>query len=94
MVTPCTGKALGGFHTHVERRLTGQMTGRTPDGRWRYTSEEAAREEVGFLTMEEYIRRQKNTAAQYIDTRSLLDLCEGSERDLGARLGMRWWEKV
>ena len=25
---------------------------------------------------------------------SLLDLCEGSERSPGARVGMRWWEKV
>ena len=26
-------------------------------------------------------------------TRSLLDKCEGSERDTRARVGMRWWEQ-
>ena len=31
---------------------------------------------------------------QYISTQSLLDLCEGSERAPGARLGMRWWEQA
>ena len=25
--------------------------------------------------------------------RSLLYLCEGSERDHGARVGVRWWEE-
>ena len=44
--------------------------------------------------MEEYIRRRQNTVAQYIDTRSLLDLCEGSERAPGVRVGMRWREQV
>ena len=52
-----------------------------------------AREEAVFQTMEEYIWRQQNTVAQYIDTQSLLDLCEGSERALSARVGMRWWEQ-
>ena len=54
----------------------------------------AAREAAGFLTMEEYVRRRQNTVAQYIATRSLLDLCEGSERDPGTRVGMQWWEQV
>ena len=30
-------------------------------------------------------------AAHYIATRSLLDLCEGSERAPGAQVGIRWW---
>ena len=44
--------------------------------------------------MEEYSRRRHNTFTQYIATRSLLDLCEGSERYPGVRVGMRWWEQV
>ena len=53
-----------------------------------------AREEDWFLTMEDYIWRRQNTVAQYIATRSLLDLCEGSERAPGVRVGMRWWEQA
>ena len=53
-----------------------------------------AREEAGFLTMEEYIRRRQDTVTQYIATQSLLDLCEGSERAPGARVVMWWWEQV
>ena len=72
----------------------GWLLRRTQDGRWRYTSAASAREKAGFLTMEEYIRRRQNTVPQYIATRSILDLCEGSERAPGARIGMRWWENV
>ena len=43
--------------------------------------------------MEEYVRRRQNMVEQYIATRSLLDLCEGSERAPGAGVGMRWWEQ-
>ena len=39
--------------------------------------------------MEQYIRQQQNTVAQYIATQSLLNLCEGSEIAPGARVGMQ-----
>ena len=60
--TPCMGKYRGGVHTQVASRLTGRLPQRTLDGRWRYNL-------AGFLTMEEYIRRQQNTVAQYIAMR-------------------------
>ena len=88
---PRMGKALGGFQTQVVRRLTVQLLRRTTDGNFGYTSAAAAREAAGFLTMEEYVRRRQNTVSLYIATRSLLDLCEGSERFHGAQVGMRWW---
>ena len=53
-----------------------------------------ARAEAGFELMETYIRRRQITVAQYIATRSLLDLCEAAERKQGARVGMWWWEQA
>ena len=93
VVTPRMGKALGGFQTQVVRWLTGHLLRITTGRTWRYTSEAAAREAVGFLTMEEYVRRLHNTVAHYIATQSLLDLCEGSERDPGAQVRIWWWEQ-
>ena len=84
VVIPRMGNSMGGVQTQVERRLTVLLLRRTPYGSWRYTSAAAARDEAVFLNMEEYISRRYNTVAQYIATRSLLDLCEGSERDPGA----------
>ena len=69
VVTPHMGKALGGFQTQLEKRLTVQLPWRTTDREWKYTRAAAAREAAGFLTMEEYVRRRHNTVAQYIDTR-------------------------
>ena len=68
VVTPRMGNALEGFQIQVAISLTGRLPWRTPDGRWRYTLAAVAREEAGFLTMEEYIRRRKNTVRQYIAT--------------------------
>ena len=78
--TPRMGMALGGFQTQVERQTRRHLLLGTTDRTWKYTSAEAAREVAGFLTMEKYVRRRQNTVAQNIATRSLLDLCEGSER--------------
>ena len=44
--------------------------------------------------MEAYARKLQNTIVQYIARRSLLDLCEGSERAPGARVGMQWREQA
>ena len=75
----------------MEIRLTGRIPRRKPDRNWTYTSVETAKEEAGFMTMEDYIMQSQNTVAQYIATQSLLDLCEGSERSPGAQVSMRWW---
>ena len=93
MVTPCMGKSMGEFKTQVARRLTSKILLRKTDRTWKYTSAAAARKAAGFLTMEEYIRRCHNTVTHYIATRSMLDLCEGSERAPGVRGRMRWWEQ-
>ena len=51
VVTPCMGKALGGFQIQVARRMTVHLPRRTTDRNWRCTSAVAARDEAGFLTM-------------------------------------------
>ena len=64
------------------------------DGNWEYTLVEAARDEAEFELMETYIRKIHNVVAQYIETRSLLELCEVEERKQGERVGIRWWEQA
>ena len=56
VATPHMGKSLGEFQAQVARRMTGRLMWRTTDGKWIYTSAATAREETGFLTMEEYTR--------------------------------------
>ena len=94
VATPRMGRVLGGFQDQVARRLMGRLPRHKNDGKQEYTSAAAAREEAGLQTMQEYIRRWQNTVAQYIATRSMLDLCEGSEKASGARVGIRWWDQA
>ena len=91
VVTPCMGQVLGGFQDQVTGRLTGRPPWRQSDGKWDYTSVEAMGAEAGFETMETYIRRRKNTVAQYISTQLFLGLCEATEINQGGWVGMRWW---
>ena len=62
--TPRMGRVLGEFQYQVARRMGRQIPRRKIYGKWEYTLLETAREEVGFQTMEEYIRRRKSTVAQ------------------------------
>ena len=56
VVVPQMGKSLRGFQDQVERPLTGRLPWRTLDEKWTHNLVVTAREEVGFLAMEEYIR--------------------------------------
>ena len=53
-----------------------------------------AMREAGLEEVETYITQRQNTAAQYIATRPILDLCEEAERRPGAGVSKRWWEQV
>ena len=49
--------------------------------------------EAGFTDVRTSINRRQNTVAKYIATQPLLDLCEGTKRQGGARVTMRWWDQ-
>ena len=40
------------------------------------------------------IANRQNTVAQYIVTRTLLDLCEWARAREGAKVPMRWWDQA
>ena len=44
VVTPCMGRALGGFQDQVAQRLMGRLLRRKPDRKWKYTLVAEARE--------------------------------------------------
>ena len=49
--------------------------------------------EAGFQEVETYISRRQKTVAQYISTKTIMDLCIAEKRRPGPRLAMRWWEQ-
>ena len=67
------------------RRLTGRQARREKDGEWHYPSLEGAMKEAGLTDIRTSILIRQNTVAQYIETRPLLDLCEGGESKRGGK---------
>ena len=49
--------------------------------------------EAVFMEIRKSITNRHNMVAQYIATRPLLDLCEGSKQRGGARVSRSWWDQ-
>ena len=49
--------------------------------------------EAGLQEVETYVSLHHNTVAQFIATRTIMDLCLVSERCPGSRMEKRWWEE-
>ena len=58
------GRVLEGSQDQVARQLAGRLLQWWSDGKWEYTSAEAARAEAGFEMMDAYMWRRQNTVAQ------------------------------
>ena len=85
-------RVLGGFNHRVDRRLTGGKLWKFRYGCWVYPSLEDMMAEAGLQEMETYVSGRKNTVAQYITTRPIMDLHLAAKRRPGPRMEMRWRE--
>ena len=78
-----TGKmaaALNAFQGRVARRLTGRLPRRGRDGKGQYISLAGAIKNAGIVRVRTSVLRRQNTVAQFVATRLILALCEGTER--------------
>ena len=65
------------------------------DGVWTYPSSKDVLEEVGLLTIDEYIERRRNKEAEYTATRPVLALCFNERRSQETiRKEKIWWEQL
>ena len=85
--------ALDAFQGRVARRLTGRMPRRGRYVQWMYLPLSGATKEAGIVQARTSVLRRQNTAAQFVATRLILVLCEGTERRGGTRVPQRWWEQ-
>ena len=70
----------------------GQQPLKWQDRGWVYPPMEYAMVEAGFHEVDTYVSCHQNTVAQYIATRSIMDLCLAEKLRLGTRVAM-WWRK-
>ena len=93
VLTSRMDRDLSSFEHKFARQLTGRHPRIRGGGNWGYPFLEEAMVEAGFEGIGTYVTRRQNTAAQYIATRPILDLCERSARRPGAWVSRRWWEQ-
>ena len=91
VITPRMDRALDSFQHRVARRLTGRQTRRRGGGSWAYPPLEEEMGEADFEGVRKSVTRRQKTAAQYIVTPPILDLCERSIQRPGSRVSRRWW---
>ena len=89
---PCMGIVLGGFLCRVAYRLTGRQPRRGRDGFWVYPPLEDAMAETGLQEVETYVSCQQNAFAQFIATRTIMELFLVAEWRPGSRLAKWWWD--
>ena len=90
VMTPCIGRVWGGFHHRVAHRLMGRQPQRVRNGLWVHPPPEDAMAEAVFQEVKTYVSRRKNTVAQFIATRLIMDMCLATKRRPGSRV-FKWW---
>ena len=94
VVYPRIRKTLGRFHHRVALRMILMRLRQDSKVRWFYPPLEAAMTEVGLREVETYVLRRQNTAAHYIETRPILDICLAVEQQPGAHVTRQWWDQA
>ena len=89
VLTPRMEQALDIFQHRVARRLTGSQPRRQWGGSWAYPPLAEAMGEASFEGIRKTVTRRQNTVAQYIATRSIMDLCEKSNWKPGERVSRK-----
>ena len=60
---------------------------------WLYLPLAGATKDVGIVRARTSVLRRQNTVAQFVATRTILVLCEGTEQRGGTWVPQRWWEQ-
>ena len=89
VMTPRTGRNLGGFHHSVALFITGMNPWRYIAGKDIYPTLDAEMEEIGIEEVDSYALLCQNSIAQYILTRPIMELCLVAERTPGEQV-KRW----
>ena len=93
VMTPCIRMVLGRFRHRVAHRLTGRQPWKRRYRVWIYPPLEDVMAEARLQEVEIYVSRLQNTAAQFIATRPIMELCLAAERRPEPRISKQLWEQ-
>ena len=93
-ISPAQLARLEGFHARAAWRMAKvNVPRRGPGHTWIYPSTADALAEVGLLTMEDYIKRRRQTIVAWVVDRPLFAACREGERKRGTPQHQWWWEQ-
>ena len=72
--------ALDAFQGRVARRLMGRLPRRGRDGKWQYIPLAGAIKDAGIVRARTSVLRRQNMVTLFVATRTIMALCEGTER--------------
>ena len=89
-------KELEGFHITAAYRMAKVHRPRKDgNGEWKYPRSEDVLDEVGLLTIEEYIEKRRNKVAEYVALRPVYEFCVGERRRQGTHHTKTfWWNQL
>ena len=85
-------KELQSFHRRCARYITGQHIRQNEDGTWTYPSSKNVLEMAGLCTIQEYIKRRRNTVIKYAKSRFIYRQCEDSKILASNPNQAVWWK--
>ena len=74
--------------------MAGMGPKRHPGGTWVHPPIGAVQAMMGLEKIGVYIARRKNTVAQYIANRPIMEFCLVAERKPVMHLSRQWWEQI
>ena len=83
-------KRLRSFHARVARYLTGRHIRQNEDGTWVHPPTADVLEEAGLETIDEYIKRRRDTVRRFVMFRPIYDICR---RSIAITNRAVWWNQ-
>ena len=84
-------KRLRSYHSRVARYLTGKHIRQNADGSWFCPPTTGVLEEAGLETVDEYIKRRRDTVRNFVMFRPLYDICRQSTAITNRAV---WWKLI
>jgi len=83
---------LQSFHHCCARYITGKHIREEADGSWTFPPSAEVLKEAGLQTIQEYIRRRRETVKPYLQTTKIFDLCANSSPLASNNNQSVWWK--
>jgi len=83
---------LQSFHRRCARYITGQHIRQNADGTWTCPSSKDVLEQAGLWTIQEYIKRRRNTVMKYAESRFIYRQCVASKPLASNPNQLVWWK--